>query len=163
MCTIAFRDRGGESFLVVGCAKSLRFHPRRHKGCSLLTYRVTVSPSAAGGGEEEGEGGEGGGCVQLSLLHETLVEDAPLALCEMSSEGLLLAGIGNTLRLYSMGIKRLLRKCERVGFPSMIRTLDCHRNRVVVGDIRDSFHFVTYRRGENTLTCFADDTVPRYG
>lgn len=35
-------------------------------------------------------------------------------------------------------------------------------NRIVVGDIQDSFHFVRYKRQENQLIVFADDTNPRW-
>jgi splicing factor 3B subunit 3 len=34
--------------------------------------------------------------------------------------------------------------------------------RVVVGDIQESFHFLRYRRQENQLIVFADDTNPRW-
>lgn len=34
--------------------------------------------------------------------------------------------------------------------------------RVIVGDIQDSFHFVRYKRQENQLIVFADDTNPRW-
>ena len=35
-------------------------------------------------------------------------------------------------------------------------------NRVVVADIQESFHFVRYKRAENQLIVFADDTNPRW-
>ena len=35
-------------------------------------------------------------------------------------------------------------------------------NRIVVSDIQESFHFVRYRRQENQLIIFADDTNPRW-
>ena len=35
-------------------------------------------------------------------------------------------------------------------------------NRVIVADIQDSFHYVKYKRAENQLIIFADDTNPRW-
>ena len=35
-------------------------------------------------------------------------------------------------------------------------------NRIVVSDIQESFHFVRYKRQENQLIIFADDTNPRW-
>jgi splicing factor 3B subunit 3 len=35
-------------------------------------------------------------------------------------------------------------------------------NRIVVADIQDSFHFVRYKRQENQLIVFTDDTNPRW-
>lgn len=35
-------------------------------------------------------------------------------------------------------------------------------NRVILGDIQESFHFLRYRRQENQLITFCDDTNPRW-
>ena len=35
-------------------------------------------------------------------------------------------------------------------------------NRIVVSDIQESFHFVRYKRQENQLIIFADDTNPKW-
>ena len=35
-------------------------------------------------------------------------------------------------------------------------------NRIVVGDIQESFSFVRYKVTENQLVVFADDTCPRW-
>lgn len=34
-------------------------------------------------------------------------------------------------------------------------------NRIIASDVQDSFHFVRYKRQENQLIVFADDTNPR--
>ena len=47
---------------------------------------------------------------KLSLMHITEVEDAPLAMMEF--HGRLLVGIGKYVRIYELGMKKLLRKCE---------------------------------------------------
>ena len=77
--------------------------------------------------------------------------------------GRLLAGVGNRLRLYDMGKKKLLRKCELKGLPTMVQSLHViSSQRIVVGDLSESFHFVHYKRADNTLTVFADDIAPRW-
>ncbi|KAJ6317587.1 hypothetical protein OIU76_013181 [Salix suchowensis] len=96
----------------------------------------------------------------LELLHKTQVEGVPLALCQF--QGRLLAGIGSVLRLYDLGKKRLLRKCENKLFPNSIVSIHTYRDRIYVGDIQESFHFCKYRRDENQLYIFADDSVPRW-
>ena len=35
-------------------------------------------------------------------------------------------------------------------------------NRIVVADIQESFHYIRYKRQENQLIIFADDTNPRW-
>ena len=60
-------------------------------------------------------------CLQ-QLLHRTTVDDGPvLALAHF--QGRLLVGIGKTLRLYEMGKRQLLRKCELKGLPTFVKTL----------------------------------------
>jgi CPSF A subunit region len=49
-------------------------------------------------------------CTELTILHKTPVEDIPYAIC--SFQGRVLVGIGKMLRLYDLGKKKLLRKCE---------------------------------------------------
>lgn len=135
-----FSHREGESFVVVGTAKDLTLHPRRSTACFLHVYRLLDG--------------------RLQLLHKTDVEEIPLAMCEF--HGRLLVGVGRSLRLYELGKKRLLRKCENKTFPTMIVKIQTHGDRVYVGDMTESVHFVKYKRVENSLVIFADDTLPRY-
>ena len=46
----------------------------------------------------------------MELLHKTPVEDIPGAIA--SFQGRVLIGIGKYLRIYDLGKKKLLRKCE---------------------------------------------------
>eukprot|EP00658_Telonema_sp_P-2_P014597 TRINITY_DN15549_c0_g1_i4.p1 TRINITY_DN15549_c0_g1~~TRINITY_DN15549_c0_g1_i4.p1 ORF type:complete len:313 (-),score=85.59 TRINITY_DN15549_c0_g1_i4:296-1111(-) len=71
-------------------------------------------------------------------------------------------GLGKTLRIYDLGKKKLLRKCENRAFPNFIVTLNSIGDRIIVGDIQESFMFVKYRKVENQLLVFADDTYPRW-
>ncbi|KAJ1400204.1 WD40/YVTN repeat-like-containing domain superfamily [Sesbania bispinosa] len=65
----------------------------------------------------------------LELLHKTQVEGVPLALCQF--QGRLLAGIGPVLRLYDLGKRRLLRKCENKLFPNTIVSINAYRDRSI--------------------------------
>ena len=46
--------------------------------------------------------------------------------------------------------------------PNFVTGIHTMGNRVIVADIQDSFHFVRYKRAENQLIIFADDTNPRW-
>lgn len=79
-------------FLIVGVAKDLQLNPRQCNSGFLDTYKLDPN-----------------GC-ELELVHRTPVDESPYALC--SYNGRLLAGVGKMLRLYDLGKKKLLRKCE---------------------------------------------------
>lgn len=143
LCTVNFHDKEYGTLLAVGTAKGLQFFPKRTFTAGFIhIYRFV----------EDGK--------SLELLHKTQVEGVPLALCQF--QGRLLAGIGPVLRLYDLGKKRLLRKCENKLFPKTIVSIHTYRDRIYVGDIQESFHYCKYRRDENQLYIFADDSVPRW-
>lgn len=142
VASVLFKDRNDEEFLVVGTAIGLSLSPVSHQGGRLRVYRYIKAQK------------------KLMLIHTTNVEAPPLALCGF--DGHLLVGVGTTLRMYSMGRKRLLRKCEKRGLPTAVRTINCHGDRICVGDLRESFCFVKYTRDRNELNIFADDSTPRY-
>ncbi len=50
----------------------------------------------------------------MQLLHSTPCEDIPMAFNEY--KGRLIAGVGNILRIYELGQKKLLRKVENKNF-----------------------------------------------
>ncbi|KAK1265384.1 hypothetical protein QJS04_geneDACA017915 [Acorus gramineus] len=143
LCTVNFHDKEYGTLLAVGTAQGLQFSPKRSfEACYLHIYRFI----------EEGR--------SLELLHKTQVDGVPLSLCQF--QGRLLAGIGPVLRLYDLGKKRLLRKCENKLFPNSIVSIHTYRDRIYVGDMQESFHYCKYRRDENQLYIFADDSVPRW-
>ncbi|KAA0062218.1 splicing factor 3B subunit 3-like [Cucumis melo var. makuwa] len=143
VCTVNFHDKEYGTLLAVGTAKGLQFFPKR----SLVAGYIHIYRFL-----EDGK--------SLELLHKTQVEGVPLALAQF--QGRLLAGIGNVLRLYDLGKRRLLRKCENKLFPNTIVSIQTYRDRIYVGDIQESFHYCKYRRDENQLYIFADDSVPRW-
>lgn len=130
------------TLLAVGTAQSLSFYPKSCLGGFIRLYQFTANGK------------------KMSLLHKTAVDDVPGAL--IAFKGRLLAGIGDTLKLFDLGKLRLLRKCEYKRVPSRIATLDVLGSRVYVGDGQESFFFFKYRSADNTFFCYADDTVPRH-
>ncbi|EJU02199.1 hypothetical protein DACRYDRAFT_21931 [Dacryopinax primogenitus] len=137
-----FIARPGELFLVVGTAQDVIVSPKSCKSGFLRTYKIS----------EDGR--------SLEFLHKTEVDDVPLAL--LSFQGRLVAGIGKALRIFDMGKKRLLRKCENKSFATAIVTLSTQGSRIIVGDMAESIYFATYKPPENRLLIFADDSQPRW-
>uniref|UniRef100_A0A803M5Z5 Splicing factor 3B subunit 3 n=1 Tax=Chenopodium quinoa TaxID=63459 RepID=A0A803M5Z5_CHEQI len=142
ICTVNFYDKDYGTLLAVGTAKSLQFSPIRSFDAAYIHIYQFV----------DGE--------KLELLHKTQVDDVPLALSQF--QGRLLAGIGSVLRLYDLGMKRLLRKCENKMFPSTIISIHTYGGRIYIGDMQESFHYCYYRRDMNELYIAADDFYPRW-
>ncbi|KMZ63735.1 Pre-mRNA-splicing factor RSE1 [Zostera marina] len=143
LCTVNFHDKDHGVLLAVGTAMGLQFWPKRSITAGFIHIYKIVN---------DGRG--------IELLHKTKVEGVPLALCQF--QGKLLAGVGSVLRVYDLGKKRLLRKCENKLFPNNIVSIHTYRDRIYVGDMQESFHYCKYRRDENQLYIFADDSVPRW-
>jgi len=128
---------------MVGTVKDMTLHPRQLTAAFIHVYKFVDGNS------------------RLELVHKTPVEDVPKALAAFG--GRLLAGVGNKLRLYDLGKKRLLRKCELKGLPTMVHSIHViSPSRVYVGDLAESFHYIKYQRQENTFVLFADDVAPRW-
>jgi splicing factor 3B subunit 3 len=118
VCTVNFHDKEYGTLLAVGTAKGLQFWPKRSLAAGFIhIYRFV----------EEGK--------SLELLHKTQVEGVPTALCQF--QGRLLVGMGSVLRLYDLGKRRLLRKCENKLFPNTIVSIHTYRDRIYVGDIQE--------------------------
>lgn len=141
-CTsVRFLSRGGESLLAVGTVTSMTMLPLKQEASHVLLYRVI-----------NGE--------RLQLLHRTKVDDGPV-LAMAHFQGRLLVGIGNTLRLYEMGKRQLLRKCEIRGLPTMVKALQTAGDRAFVGDMLQSVQIVRYDSATNRLVLIANDPSPR--
>jgi len=87
-----FANRGDDQFVLVGVAKDLVLNPRSLSGGYIYVYQISNS------GEK------------LEFLHKTPVDDVPTAIT--SFQGRVLIGVGKYLRIYDLGKKKLLRKCE---------------------------------------------------
>eukprot|EP00898_Chlorokybus_atmophyticus_P002633 jgi/Chlat1/3370/Chrsp23S08824 len=144
LCTVQFQNSQNDlgMLLAVGTVKDLGFYPRSSSGGFIHIYKFT----------DEGRG--------LELLHKTPVDGIPASLCQF--QGKLLAGVGSILRIYDLGKKKLLRKCENKGFPNLITQLHAMGDRIYAGDAQEGFFYAKYRRSENQIYVFADEVVPRW-
>ena len=135
---------GPDSFCaVVGTVRDFVLFPRSNgSGGFLHTFRLIENGS------------------KLEMLHITPVEDIPGVLAPF--QGRLIAGIGSTVRLYELGRKKLLKKAECRRLPNMIVSLQTSGLRIIAGDVQESVHWLSYRRTDNQLVLFADDTMPRW-
>lgn len=139
--SVRFHSRGGESLLAVGTVTGMKMNPLRFSSSHVVLYRIV-----------NGE--------RLQLLHRTKVEDGPV-LSLVHFQGRLLVGIGNTVRLYEMGKRQLLKKCELRGMPTMVKTLQAAGDRAFVGDMMQSMQFIRYDATSNRLVLVAKDNNPR--
>jgi splicing factor 3B subunit 3 len=137
MCNVQFYSDISTRYLVVGTAKSAILAPRSCSEASLNLYKWDANGTS------------------LELVHRTPIDDFPMAITAF--QGRLLAGVGKTLRIYDMGKKKMLRKCQYKLAPNMIVSLHTQGNRILVGDSQDSFFFTTYRPSDNQMVVFADD------
>jgi splicing factor 3B subunit 3 len=75
----------------------------------------------------------------LELIHSTACEDIPGAFSEY--RGKLVAGVGNVLRVYELGMKKLLRKLENKSLTSPIVSIKVEDSgRIFAADISESVH-----------------------
>ena len=87
-----FSNSPDDTHIVVGVVKDLTLNPRSVGAGYLYTYKLT----------NEGE--------KLEFVHKTVVDEMPGAIAPF--QGRALVGIGKYLRIYDLGKKKLLRKCE---------------------------------------------------
>lgn len=137
-----FSNTGEDWYVLVGVAKDLILSPRSVAGGFVYTYKLV----------NNGE--------KLEFLHKTPVEEVPAAIAPF--QGRVLIGVGKLLRVYDLGKKKLLRKCENKHIANYISGIQTIGHRVIVSDVQESFIWVRYKRNENQLIIFADDTYPRW-
>ena len=77
-------------------------------------------------------------------------------------QGRLLVGVGKLLRIYDIGKRRMLRKCENKNIGNLIVDIHTLGGRVYVSDVQEGVHFVRYKPKGNLLMIFADETYQRY-
>ncbi|CAK9294586.1 unnamed protein product [Gordionus sp. m RMFG-2023] len=127
-----------EQYVVIGVVRDLNLQTKQNTGGFLYTYLWKDA--------------------KLEFVHKTMVEDIPGALAPF--QGRLLIGVGRYLRVYEMGKKKLLRKCENKSIPNTIVKIDALGSRIYACDLQDGVHFVRYKARENLLLIFADITIP---
>lgn len=137
-----FTGQDDEVFLVVGTAKDLKVNPRSYSSGFLHVYRF----------HDDGR--------ELEFIHKTKIDHPPTAL--LAFQGRLLAGVGSDLRIYDLGMKQMLRKCQVQATPNIIVGLQTQGNRIVVSDVQESVSYVVYKFQDNKLIPFADDMIARW-
>jgi splicing factor 3B subunit 3 len=165
VAVIPFHDHEGDTFVLVGAVRGLTFHPRKQLGACIKTYRVVewdVPVDAAG--SETSIGSEAATSTRRALrlqhVHTTSMDDIPYAIT--SFNGRALVGVGKSLRMYDLGKKRLLRKAECRGFPTLIQSIRCSVDRIFVADAAESVHVVKFKRTDNSFSIIADDVSTRH-
>ncbi|KAJ3068360.1 Splicing factor 3B subunit 3 [Podochytrium sp. JEL0797] len=141
MCTFP-NNLPGETIAVVGGAQNTKLVPRSCKKGFLRAYRISEDGSA------------------LEFMHSTPLEDIPNALCAF--QGRMLVGMGKVLRIYDIGKKKFLRKCEAKIFPNLITAIHTQGNRIIVSDVQEAVHYATFLPAENRIVIVADDTTSRW-
>lgn len=139
-CFVNFYNRPDDLFLAVGVAKDMCIKPRSASGSAILLFHVDPHSGA------------------MTLSHTTIIDAIPSAVTAFG--GRLLAGVGSVLRLYDVGKKQLLRKCE-ARIPTMITALDTQGWRVFAGDNSYSLLIFQYQTADNRFVLVADDLNPR--
>lgn len=142
IATASFSGQDDETFLVVGTAKDMVVSPRSFSAGFLHVYRF----------HEDGK--------ELEFIHKTKVEQPPLAL--LGFQGRLLAGIGSDLRIYDLGMRQMLRKCQATVTANLIVGLQTQGSRIIASDVQESVTYCVYKFQENRLIPFADDVIARW-
>ncbi len=142
IAAVPFASQDDETFLVVGTGKDIVVSPRSFSAAYLYVYRFL----------EDGK--------ELEFIHKTKIEEPPQAL--LGFQGRLLAGIGKEVRIYDLGLKQLLRKCQTQAVPNLIVGLQTQGSRIIVSDVQESVIYLVYKQQENRLIPFVDDVIARW-
>lgn len=142
VAAVSFASQDDETFLVVGTGKDMVVSPRSSSAGFIHVYRF----------QNDGK--------ELEFIHKTKVEEPPLAL--LGFQGRLLAGVGSSLRIYDLGMRQMLRKCQADVVPNLIVGLQTQGSRIIVSDVQESIVYVVYKFQENRLIPFVDDVVARW-
>ncbi|KAB7499912.1 Splicing factor 3B subunit 3, partial [Armadillidium nasatum] len=144
ICLVKFANQADPSqqFLLIGTVRDYHLSPRQVDKGIIYTYKVNSD------------------CNNLEYVHKTEVEDIPTSMYPYN--GRILIGIGKLLRIYDLGKKKLLRKCENKHIPNLIVDIKARGQRIFVSDVQESVFFIRYKRQENQLIIYMDDTHQRW-
>ncbi|KAJ2715833.1 pre-mRNA-splicing factor rse1 [Coemansia spiralis] len=140
------RFGAGEELLAVGCTAGLMLQPRACDSASIRLYRWIGDGRA------------------LELVHETPV-DGGVPQCLLPFASQLLVAVGATLRLYDMGIKRLLKKAQSPVARNAIASVRPHPtapDRLFVADVHDSVCLAVFDHAVRAFHTVIDDALPRF-
>ncbi|KAF7458193.1 putative splicing factor 3B subunit 3 [Cryptosporidium felis] len=96
----------------------------------------------------------------FELVHSTPIENAATAMTGW--RGRLLVGVQKTLRIYSLGKKRLLRKSEYRSIPQGLVWLKVANDRIFAGDVSSGVLVFKFNSSSNQFTLVAKDSMPRW-
>ncbi|CAE7661655.1 Sf3b3, partial [Symbiodinium microadriaticum] len=136
-----FSQLANQPCLVVGTVYNMTLYPRHAPKATIKTYMYDER-------------------YHLQLIHSTPLDDVPL--CLFPFEGRLLASVGKCLRIYELGKRKLLRKCEYKNIPEGLMWMHVKGDKIFTADLRESFHIFKYRRSDNQLFVLSDDQAPRW-
>ncbi|KAL3080320.1 hypothetical protein niasHS_012425 [Heterodera schachtii] len=139
---VQFRSQSDSTFVLVGCAVGLELRPKRSHGGCVYTFLLTANGT------------------RFEFIHRTATSAEVYAIHDF--RGMALIGVGNLVRMYDFGKKKLLAKCENRQLPVQVVDIKSMGPRIVVSDSQESIHFMRYKKAENQLVVFCDETTPRY-
>ncbi|MFH4974589.1 hypothetical protein AB6A40_001298 [Gnathostoma spinigerum] len=142
IATVQFQNQSDSQFILVGCGIGLQLRPRASRGGCIYTFLLSSNGN------------------QLELLHRTTTDEVVNAIHDF--RGMALAGVGRKVRLYDLGKRKLLAKCENRQLPCLVVDIRSMGQRIVVSDSQESVHFMRYKKHDNQLSIFCDDTSPRF-
>ncbi|ODV87427.1 hypothetical protein CANARDRAFT_194901 [[Candida] arabinofermentans NRRL YB-2248] len=141
VCKVKFNSHPNDDYLVVSTSTDQRLNPNSNSGSYLRVYKI----------QEDGS---------LEFLHKTKVDSLSLSIIQFQNG--LLVGSANSLTLYDLGLKQLLKKASTKLNCQQIVDMKTQGFRVVVSDIRDSVRFVVYKPLEGKFIEFVDDSIQRH-
>lgn len=142
MSIVNFDQYKEDTFLLVGTIKDYVMMPKSFSSCFVHTFFLE-------------DGGK-----KMQLFHTTIMDGIPYSLSPF--KGKILAGIGYMLRLYDIGKKQLLKKCEYKHLYMGVNNIYTFGERIFVTDLSDSFHLLKHKTRENQFVEIADDVLPRW-
>lgn len=142
MQLMSFKEFEGDTFLVVSIVEDHEYQTNKYTASYINIY----------GFDKENK--------KFEFINTTRLD----AICHnMSSfKGRVLLGVGSYLRLYDLGKKQLLKKCEYKKKYKLINNIRVVNNRIFITDAVDSVHMIRYNDKENQFQEISDDILPRY-
>lgn len=137
-----FKEFEGDTFLIVSIVEN---HDLLSNSCSSSYVNIY-------GFDKENK--------KFEFINSTKLD----AICHsmFSFKGRVLLGVGNYIRLYDLGKKQLLKKCEYKKKYKLINNIRVVNNRIFITDAVDSVHMIRYNDKENQFQEISDDILPRY-
>ncbi|EKE42344.1 hypothetical protein ENUP19_0388G0004 [Entamoeba nuttalli] len=128
-----------QTYLIVGVIESYKTRPIQWKSSEIQVYSINER--------------------SINYCYSTKVEYPVRAFAEF--KGMVLAGVGNILRLYDIGLKSLLKKAEKRQFASDIAQLHVIGETILLTGVSDGFNLIRYNQINHKFDIYAD-SLPRW-